>query len=58
MSPNGMDIRTQEVSAAPRQDPFDLDISVIESGGATGAVSASDGGCAASCGNACASNVA
>ncbi|MFD4986463.1 FxLD family lanthipeptide [Streptomyces sp. NPDC058374] len=40
------------------QDPFDLDISVIESGGTAGVTTASEGGCAASCGNACASSVA
>ncbi|MFG3213853.1 FxLD family lanthipeptide [Streptomyces tendae] len=40
------------------QDPFDLDVSVIESGGTAGVTAASAGGCAASCGNACASNIA
>lgn len=47
---------TAPVSVA--QDPFDLDISVIKSSGAVEPVLATDGGCGASCGNACASNVA
>ncbi|MGD6751954.1 FxLD family lanthipeptide [Streptomyces sp. BH105] len=49
-------VRSAPASAA--QDPFDLDITVIESGGTAGVVAASEGGCAASCGNACVSSVA
>ncbi|MFJ8953513.1 FxLD family lanthipeptide [Streptomyces sp. NPDC102381] len=56
MAPRVTDQRVRTTSAA--QDPFDLDISVIESGATAGVVAASEGGCAASCGNACASNVA
>ncbi|MFJ2247481.1 FxLD family lanthipeptide [Streptomyces sp. NPDC094461] len=50
--------RTQTGAVVSAQDPFDLDISVIESVGTTGAVAASDGGCQASCGNACVSAAA
>ncbi|WP_369691470.1 FxLD family lanthipeptide [Streptomyces sp. PTY087I2] len=42
----------------PLRRHVDLDVSVIESGGAVEPVLATDGGCGASCGNACASNVA
>ncbi|APY85467.1 FxLD family lanthipeptide [Streptomyces alfalfae] len=48
-------VRTASASAAP--DPFDLDISVIESRGTVGASIASDGGCGSTCGgNACISS--
>ncbi|WP_399932217.1 FxLD family lanthipeptide [Streptomyces kanamyceticus] len=47
----------QTAPAARLQDPLDLNISVIESGGAVSLTVASDGGCAASCGgNACISS--
>ncbi|MEU1015348.1 FxLD family lanthipeptide [Streptomyces sp. NPDC005898] len=46
----------QTAPAARSQDPFDLDISVIESGGAVSLTAASEGGCAATCGNACVSS--
>ncbi|MFF7543319.1 FxLD family lanthipeptide [Streptomyces canus] len=32
-------------------DPFDLDVTVVESGQLVGTVAASDGGCQATCGS-------
>ncbi|GAU70597.1 hypothetical protein SSP35_20_00930 [Streptomyces sp. NBRC 110611] len=58
MAPITKECRPQPVRAATPQDPFDLDVSVIESGGTVGAVAAYDGGCMATCGNACVSNAA
>ncbi|WP_442737936.1 FxLD family lanthipeptide [Streptomyces pseudogriseolus] len=58
MTPKLVDQGAKAASASAAQDPFDLDVSVIESGGTAGVVAASEGGCAASCGNACASSVA
>ncbi|MBU6531820.1 FxLD family lantipeptide [Streptomyces ambofaciens] len=52
MTPRVTDQRVRTVSASAAQDPFDLNISVIESGGTV----ASDGGCGSTCGNACISS--
>ncbi|MEU0684830.1 MULTISPECIES: FxLD family lanthipeptide [Streptomyces] len=57
MTPRVTDQRTATASVAAAHDPFDLDISVIESGGTVGASVASDGGCGSTCGgNACISS--
>ncbi|GAA2264133.1 hypothetical protein GCM10010415_29980 [Streptomyces atrovirens] len=58
MTPRVTDQRARTTSASAAQDPFDLDISVIESGGTVGASTASDGGCGcgSTCGNACISS--
>lgn len=49
--------RTKTAPGSAQQDSFDLDISVIESGGTAGMSVASDGGCGSSCGgNACISS--
>ncbi|MFB6940778.1 FxLD family lanthipeptide [Streptomyces sp. NPDC060286] len=37
-------------------DEFDLDISVVESGGTAAASVASDGGCGSTCGTSCVSS--
>ncbi|BDM67512.1 hypothetical protein HEK616_09990 [Streptomyces nigrescens] len=56
MTPRVTDQHTT-ASVPAAQDPFDLDISVVESGGTVAASAASDGGCAATCGgNACVSS--
>ncbi|MFD5163662.1 FxLD family lanthipeptide [Streptomyces hawaiiensis] len=46
--------RTTPASAA--QDPFNLNISVTESGGTVEAGIASDGGCGSTCGTVCVSS--
>ncbi|MGZ0198904.1 FxLD family lanthipeptide [Streptomyces sp. RM1] len=51
MSPRVTDQGVRAVSASAAQDPFDLDISVVVSGGTVKASTASDGGCAATCGS-------
>ncbi|MCV2460669.1 FxLD family lanthipeptide [Streptomyces sp. ICN988] len=57
MIPKVTDQRARTVSASAAQDPFDLDISVIESGGTVGVSISSDGGCGSTCGgNACISS--
>lgn len=57
MTPRVTDRGMRTASASAAQDPFDLDISVIESGGTVGASIASDGGCGSTCGgNACISS--
>ncbi|MDX3370262.1 FxLD family lanthipeptide [Streptomyces sp. ME02-6987-2C] len=57
MTPRVTDQRVRTVSASAAQDPFDLDISVIESGATVGLSIASDGGCGSTCGgNACISS--
>ncbi|MFF8855765.1 FxLD family lanthipeptide [Streptomyces althioticus] len=48
--------RARTASASVAQDPFDLDISVIESGGTVEASIASDGGCGSTCGTVCVSS--
>ncbi|MFD6033696.1 FxLD family lanthipeptide [Streptomyces griseoincarnatus] len=57
MTPRVTDQRTRTASVSAAQDPFDLYISVIESGGTVGASVASDGGCGSTCGgNTCISS--
>ncbi|KKD13929.1 FxLD family lanthipeptide [Streptomyces anthocyanicus] len=57
MTPKVTDQRVRTASASAAQDPFDLGISVIESGGTVGASIASDGGFGSTCGdNACISS--
>ncbi|MFB7443063.1 FxLD family lanthipeptide [Streptomyces mirabilis] len=54
-----MKTSTQEgpraVRAAPL-DPFDLDITVLESGEGAVGLATSDGGCGSTCGTSCVSN--
>ncbi|MGC5042478.1 FxLD family lanthipeptide [Streptomyces albidoflavus] len=46
-------------TAAPGGDPFDLDISVLESGdGSAALINLTDDGCKPSCNGSCATNVA
>ncbi|MGV9553324.1 FxLD family lanthipeptide [Streptomyces ardesiacus] len=57
MTPRVTDQGMRTASASAAQDPFDLDISVIESGGTDGASIASDGDYGSTCGgNACISS--
>ncbi|CAL9639266.1 hypothetical protein SUDANB9_06262 [Streptomyces sp. enrichment culture] len=50
MTPRVTDQGMRTASASAAQDPFDLDISVIETGGTVGASITSDGGCGSTCG--------
>ncbi|MER8226116.1 FxLD family lanthipeptide [Streptomyces sp. NPDC094143] len=56
MTPRVIDQRVRAASASCAQDPFDLDISVIDPGGTVGASSASDDGCGSTCGSVCISS--
>lgn len=56
MTPRVTDQRVRTASASAAQDPFDLNISVIESGGTVGASIASDGGCDSTRGSVCISS--
>ncbi|MEU8784762.1 FxLD family lanthipeptide [Streptomyces sp. NPDC048637] len=47
-----------EAIGAVAQDPFDLDITVLDAGEATTELAASDGGCGSTCGTSCVSNAA
>ncbi|MEV5605532.1 FxLD family lanthipeptide [Streptomyces sp. NPDC052299] len=51
MAPRASDQSAKTVPAFAAQDPFDLDISVVVSGGTVTASAASAGGCAATCGS-------
>ncbi|MEV4907059.1 FxLD family lanthipeptide [Streptomyces albidoflavus] len=51
MAPRAIDQHARTVPASAAQGPFDLDISVVVSGGTVEASTASDGGCAATCGS-------
>ncbi|MCX2969408.1 MULTISPECIES: FxLD family lanthipeptide [Streptomyces] len=56
MTPRVTDQRARSAPTSVAQDPFDLDISVVESGAPSRWVINSDGGCGLSRGNACASS--
>ncbi|MEV7381960.1 FxLD family lanthipeptide [Streptomyces lydicus] len=47
-----------ESTGAITQDPFDLDITVLDAGKTTIELAASDGGCGSTCGTSCVSNAA
>ncbi|WP_328580438.1 FxLD family lanthipeptide [Streptomyces sp. NBC_00370] len=57
MTPRVTEQLASTTVAKARQDPFDLDITIIESGGMLVTSIASDGGCGSTCGgNTCISN--
>ena len=59
MSANMIERRPQAAVAAIQQDPFDLDVSVLESGDRSAAlINLTDDGCNSSCPESCATNVA
>ncbi|MGW8552834.1 FxLD family lanthipeptide [Streptomyces tubercidicus] len=59
MFSSAMDVRAKTAPVSAAQDPFDLDISVLESGdGQATLINLTDDGCGSTCSSPCATNVA